>query len=74
MLGHTVVPYFNAECFYDTRYDGCGEELYQVGPGVTVSRHFRFSLTWLDESRMISLTRVDPERIRRRGQGVLLTN
>jgi hypothetical protein len=41
---HTVVPYFNVEWFYDTRYDGWARTLYQAGPEVTVSRHFRFEL------------------------------
>lgn len=44
VFDHAVVPYFNVEWFYDTRYDGWARTLYQVGPEVTVSRHFRFEL------------------------------
>ena len=44
VLGHAVVPYFNVEWFYDTRYDGWARTLYQAGPEVTVNRHFRFEL------------------------------
>jgi len=44
VLRHAVTPYFNVEWFYDTRYDGWARTLYQVGPEVTVSRHFRFEL------------------------------
>ena len=39
-----VVPYFNVECFYDTRYGGWARTLIQAGPEVTVSRHWRFEL------------------------------
>jgi hypothetical protein len=42
--GHPVVPYFNAEWFYDTRYDGWARVLYQVGPEVTVNKGFRFEV------------------------------
>ncbi len=41
---HTVVPFFNVEWFYDTRYDGWARILYQVGPEVTVSDHFRYEV------------------------------
>ena len=44
VLGHTVVPFFNVEWFYDTRYDGWARTLYQAGFELTVSRHFRFEL------------------------------
>lgn len=44
VLDHTVVPYFNVEWFYDTRYDGWARTLYQLGPEVTLSRHFRFEV------------------------------
>jgi hypothetical protein len=44
VLDHAVVPYFNVEWFYDTRYDGWARTLYQAGPEVTVNRHFRFEL------------------------------
>jgi hypothetical protein len=41
---HSVAPYFNVECFYDTRYNGWARTLYQAGPEVTLNRHFRFEL------------------------------
>ena len=41
---HTVVPYFNVEWFYDTRYDGWARVLYQFGPEVTVNPHFRYEI------------------------------
>lgn len=44
VLDHTVVPYFNVEWFYDTRYDGWARTLYQVGPEVTVNHHFRYEV------------------------------
>jgi hypothetical protein len=44
VLDHTVVPYFNVEWFYDTRYDGWARTLYQVGPEVTVNDHFRYEV------------------------------
>jgi hypothetical protein len=44
VLDHTVVPYFNVEWFYDTRYDGWARTLYQLGPEVTLTRHFRFEI------------------------------
>ena len=44
VLDHAVVPYFNVEWFYDTRYDGWARTLYQAGTEVTVSQHFRFEL------------------------------
>jgi hypothetical protein len=44
VLDHTVVPYFHVEWFYDTRYDGWARTLYQLGPEVTLSRHFRFEV------------------------------
>ena len=36
-----VTPYFQAETFYDTRYDGWARQLYQVGAEVQVTEHFR---------------------------------
>ena len=33
--------YFQAECFYDTRYDGWARELYQLGAEITLTDHFR---------------------------------
>ena len=44
VLNHTVVPYFNVEWFYDTRYDGWARTLYQLGPEVTLNKHFRFEV------------------------------
>jgi hypothetical protein len=44
VLDHAVVPYFNVEWFYDTRYDGWARTLYQAGSEVTLNRHFRFEL------------------------------
>jgi hypothetical protein len=44
VLDHTVVPYFNVEWFYDTRYDGWARTLYQLGPEVTLNKHFRFEV------------------------------
>jgi hypothetical protein len=44
VLDHTVVPYFHVEWFYDTRYDGWARTLYQLGPEVTLSEHFRFEV------------------------------
>jgi hypothetical protein len=42
--GHTIVPYFNVEWFYDTRYNGWARVLYQFGPEVTVNEHFRYEI------------------------------
>jgi hypothetical protein len=42
--GHAIVPYFNVEWFYDTRYDGWARTLYQAGSEFTVNRHLRFEL------------------------------
>ena len=42
--GHPVVPFLNAEAFYDTRFDGWSRFLYEAGAEVTVDRHFRFEL------------------------------
>jgi hypothetical protein len=39
-----VTPYLNAEWFYDTRYDGWGRRLYQLGVEVAVTRHFRYEV------------------------------
>ena len=43
-----VVPYANAEWYYDTRYDAHTRSLYQAGVDVTVTRHFRVEtyLAW----------------------------
>ena len=42
--GFPVTPYFNAEWFWDTRYDGWSRTLYQLGPEVTLSKRFRFEV------------------------------
>lgn len=44
VAGHVVVPYFNVEWFYDTRYDGWARTLYQGGPEVTLNKEFRVEL------------------------------
>jgi hypothetical protein len=36
-----LLPYFQAEAFYDTRYDGWARPLYQVGAEVQLTEHFR---------------------------------
>lgn len=41
VAGHAVVPYFNVEWFYDTRYDGWARTLYQAGPEITMNKHLR---------------------------------
>jgi len=41
---HPVLPYFNVEWFYDTRYDGWSRILYQLGPEITVGPHFRYEV------------------------------
>ena len=33
--------YLQAECFYDTRYDGWARFLYQLGAEITLTEHFR---------------------------------
>lgn len=38
---HVVVPYVNAEVFYDTRYDGWSRTLAQAGVEITADRHLR---------------------------------
>lgn len=44
LFERTVVPYLNAEFFYDTRYDGLARILYQAGAEATITDHFRFEL------------------------------
>jgi hypothetical protein len=44
VLDHAVVPYFNVEWFYDTRYDGWARTLYQAGAEFTANEHFRLEL------------------------------
>lgn len=38
---HPVTPWFNAEAFYDTRYDGWSRQLYQLGVELGLTTHFR---------------------------------
>ncbi len=40
-LDRVITPYFQAEAFYDTRYDGWARQLYQAGAEIAVIRHFR---------------------------------
>ena len=44
VAGHAVVPYFNVEWFYDTRYDGWARTLVQAGPEVTLNKRLRFEV------------------------------
>jgi len=44
VLEHAVLPYFNAEAFYDTRFEGWARALYQAGAEVTVNQHFRYEI------------------------------
>lgn len=41
-LGRTLVPYANAESFYDTRYDGWSRGLFQGGAELEMSNGFRW--------------------------------
>ena len=44
VLDHTVVPHFNYEWIYDTRYDGWARTLCTLGSEVTQNDHFRYEL------------------------------
>ena len=44
VFDHSVVPYLNAEAFYDSRYSGWSRALYQAGTEVTVNKRFRFEV------------------------------
>jgi hypothetical protein len=44
LLAHPTTPYINAECFYDTRYDGWTRLLYQAGVEFTMNSRFRLEL------------------------------
>ena len=44
VLDHAVVPYFNYEWFYDTRYDEWSRTLATLGAEVTASDHFRYEV------------------------------
>ena len=39
-----VLPYFNVEWFYDTRYNDWSRALYQAGVEVTVNKGFRYEV------------------------------
>jgi hypothetical protein len=41
VLDHAVVPYFNYEWFYDTRYDEWSRTLATLGAEITANDHFR---------------------------------
>jgi hypothetical protein len=41
---HAVVPYFQIEGFYDTRYDAWSRTLYQPGVEIELTPHFRLEL------------------------------
>jgi hypothetical protein len=60
VAGHAVVPYFNVEWFYDTRYDGWARTLYQAGPEVTLNKRLRFELYLAQQTdRLPSVSRVN---------------
>jgi len=44
VLDHAVVPYFNFEWFYDTRYDAWARTLATLGAEVTANDHFRYEV------------------------------
>lgn len=44
ILDHAVTPYLQVEWFYDTRYNGWSRILYQLGPEITVGKHFRYEV------------------------------
>ena len=44
VLGRSIVPYFNVESFYDSRYDAWSRTLYQGGSEFTVNRDFRYEI------------------------------
>ena len=48
---HSVVPYFQVEAFYDTRYHGLSRMLYQPGAEVAIDPDFRLELylAWQDD-------------------------
>jgi hypothetical protein len=41
VLGVVSNVFLQAECFYDTRYDGWARDLYQVGAEIALTEHFR---------------------------------
>jgi hypothetical protein len=44
VLDHSVVPYFNFEWFYDTRYHDWARTLATLGTEVTATDHFRYEV------------------------------
>jgi len=44
MFGRTIVPYINAEWFWDTRHGGLSRLLWQAGPEITVNQRFRYEI------------------------------
>jgi hypothetical protein len=44
ILDHAVVPYFNYEWFYDTRYDEWSRTLATLGAEITATDHFRYEV------------------------------
>lgn len=44
VVGDSVVPYFNVEWFYDTRYDDWARTLSTLGAEVTMTDHFRYEV------------------------------
>jgi len=44
VFDHAVVPYFNYEWFYDTRYDEWSRTLATLGAEVTATDHFRYEV------------------------------
>jgi len=39
--GRALTPYFQAELFYDTRYDGWARDYFQLGAEIQLTEHFR---------------------------------
>ena len=50
VFGHSVVPYLNAEGFYDTRYVGLARMLYMAGSEFTFTDHFRCELYFAQQT------------------------
>lgn len=44
VLGRRIVPYLNAEYFWDSRYGGVSRTLWQAGPEITVNKKFRYEI------------------------------
>jgi hypothetical protein len=50
VFGHSVVPYLNAEGYYDTRYVGLARMLYMAGSEFTFTDHFRCELYFAQQT------------------------